>query len=281
MGPFDALCHTFATVATGGFSTRDASVGAFGSPAIEWIVTLFMALAGMNFVLHYRVATQGPRALRGDAELRYYLAMLAVATALVAAVLVLTGAHGGSFGETLRAAAFAVTSVATTTGFATEDFERWPAFAQLVLLQLMILGGMAGSTAGGVKSLRVLVGFRALGAAVQKLVHPRAVRPVTYAGRAVPEDVMAGIWAFFTAYFAIAALGAAAVAAAGYDVVTAVSASLTMIGNVGPGLGEVGPFDNFSHLPAAVKILLSLCMVAGRLEVFTFLVLLQPAFWRR
>jgi trk system potassium uptake protein TrkH len=279
MGPFDAVCHSFATLATGGFSTRDASVGFFASPAIEWIVTIFMALAGMNFVIHYRVVTQGPRAIGRDVELRYYVAMLIVASALVA--LVVPAEHAASVEARARNAAFAVTSIATTTGFATVDFELWPALAQLVLLQLMILGGMSGSTAGGVKSLRVLMGFRALGVAVQKLVHPHAVRPVTYGGRSVPDEVIAGIWAFFTAYFAIAALATAGVAASGYDLVTSVSAALTALGNVGPGLGAVGPMDNFGHFPASVKLLLSLCMLAGRLEVFTFLVLLQPAFWRR
>ena len=276
---FDAICHAFTTLATGGFSTRNASIGAYGSPAVEWIVIVFMVLAGMNFVIHYRVATQGPRGLLRDMELRYYLAMLAVATLLI--VPVLPAEHTGPLEASLRNALFSVVSIATTTGYGTVDFERWPALAQLVLLQLMILGGMSGSTAGGVKSLRVLIGFRSLAVAIEKLVHPHAVRPVKYAGRAVPDDVAAGIWAFFTAYFAIAAVAAAAVTAAGYDIVTAVSSALTALGNVGPGLGSVGPYDNFSHFPGAVKLVLAGCMLAGRLEVFTLLVLLQPAFWRR
>jgi trk system potassium uptake protein TrkH len=276
---FDAICHAFSTLATGGFSTRNASIGAYGSATVEWIVIVFMALAGVNFVVHYRVLTQGPRQLLRDGELRYYLAMLGAATLLVVAVL--PAEHAGSLETSLRNGLFAVTSIATTTGFATVDFERWPALAQLVLLQLMILGGMAGSTAGGLKSLRVLIGFRSVAVAIAKLVHPHAVRPVKYARRAVPDDVVAGIWAFFTAYFAIAALAAAVITAAGYDIVTAVSAALTALGNVGPGLGAVGPADNFAHCPGGVKLVLAGCMLAGRLEVFTLLVLLQPAFWRR
>jgi trk system potassium uptake protein TrkH len=279
LGPFEAICHAFTTLATGGFSTRDASVGGFGSPAVEWVVIAFMTLAGVNFVLHYRLLTEGPRQAWRDAELRYYLGVLAVATLVILPLLPPDHANGA--GEALRNALFNVVSVATTTGYGSVDFEAWPALAQLVLLQLMILGGMSGSTAGGVKSLRVLIGFRALGATMQKLVHPHAVRPVKYGGRAVPEDVVAGIWAFFTAYFATAALAAAVVAGAGYDVTTAVSAALTALGNVGPGLGEVGPFDNFTHLPSYAKLALSACMLAGRLELFTFLVLLQPGFWRR
>ena len=280
MDHFDAVCHAFTTLATGGFSTRDASVGAFASPAVEWIVIVFMAAAGVNFVLHHRLVTEGPRGLWRDAELRYYLAVIALAT-LACWPFVVRDAAPGADTEGLRGTLFSVVSVVTTTGYGTVDFERWPAFGQLVLLQLMILGGMSGSTAGGVKSLRVLLGFRALGAAVQKLVHPRAVRPVKYGGRAVPDDVVAGIWAFFTAYFTIGAAATAVVAAMGYDLVTAVSAALTTLGNVGPGLGAVGPYDNFSHFPGAVKLVLSACMIAGRLEVFTLLVLLQPSFWRR
>lgn len=279
MSAFDAINHAFTTLATGGFSTRDASIGAYHSPAIEWIVIVFMTLAGVNFVLHYRAITEGLRTAASDSELHYYAGMLVVASLVV--LLVLPAEHAGGFEEGVRNAVFGVVSVATTTGFGTVDFERWPPLAQLVLLQLMILGGMAGSTAGGVKSLRALIGFRALRASIEKLVHPRAVRPVKYNGRAVPEDVVAGIWAFLTAYFAIAVLAAAVVAAAGYDLVTAASASLTTLGNVGPGLGQVGPFDNFSHMPAHVKVVLSFSMLAGRLEVFTFLVLLQPGFWRR
>lgn len=279
MDGFEALNHALTTLATGGFSTRDASIAAFGSPAIEWILIVFMALAGVNFVLYHRLLTDGLRSVTRDHELRYYAAMLLVATVLV--VLALPGAHAGSLEQAVRNAAFGVVSVATTTGYGTADFEAWPAVAQLVLLLLMVLGGMAGSTAGGVKSLRVLLGFRALGVAVEKLVHPHAVRPVKYGDRAVPDDVLAGVWAFFTAYFALAALAAAVVAAAGYDVLTAVSSALTALGNVGPGLGEVGPFDDFAHVPGAVKAALALCMLAGRLEIFTFLVILQPRFWRR
>jgi trk system potassium uptake protein TrkH len=132
-----------------------------------------------------------------------------------------------------------------------------------------------------VKGVRVLIGFRAVGAAVGRAIHPHAVKPVKHAGRTVPEDVVAGVWAFFTAYFAVAMLATAVVAACGYDLVTAASAAITALGNVGPGLGEVGPFDNFAHLPAAAKLALAGCMLAGRLEIFAFLVVFAPSFWRR
>jgi trk system potassium uptake protein TrkH len=279
MSHFEAICHAFTTLATGGFSTRDASIAAFASPAVEWIVISFMTLAGVNFVLHYRAIAEGPRALRHDEELRLYVLILALAS--IAFLPLIPAEHASTLSDGLRNALFTSVSIATTTGYGTVDFERWPALAHVIVLQLMILGGMAGSTAGGVKGLRVLIGFRALAAAISKLTHPHAVKPVKHAGHAIPDDVVAGVWAFFTAYFAIAMFAAAVLAACGYDLTTAASAALTALSNVGPGLGAIGPTDNFAHLPGVAKLVLALCMIAGRLEIFTFLVVLSPRFWRR
>jgi len=275
---FDAVCHSMTTLATGGFSTRDASIGAFESPAVEWIITIFMLIAGMNFVLHYRVLAGRGREVLRDAELRYFLVVVAVATAMV--TLVLLGEETES-GVAFRHAAFQVASIISTTGFVSTDFELWPPFTHVVLLVLMMLGGMSGSTSGGIKSLRALLGFRAFRATFGRLLHPRAVRSVKYGGRAVNEEVLSSIWAFLTAYYLIAATSAAVITLWGYDLETAISASLTALGNVGPGIGEVGAFDNFSHFPAPVKLLMAFCMLAGRLEVFTLLVILSPGFWRR
>lgn len=276
MSGFESLCHSFTTMSTGGFSTRNASLAAFDSAWIEWIVIAFMCIAGMNFVLHYQLLTGRAAAALRDAELRYYLLLLVAATAVVVWAL-------ADVPEVrIRTAMFQVVSIATTTGYATADFESWPAIALLVLLQLMILGGMAGSTSGGVKSLRVLIGFRALVTVLERLGHRSAVRhPVRYGGKPVHDDVLAGIWAFLTAYFLLVAGVSGVVAAAGYDVVTAATASLTAVGNVGPGLAEVGPFDSFAHFPAFVKLTLSAAMIAGRLELFTILILFHPDFWRR
>ncbi len=278
MSFFDALCHSFTTLATGGFSTRDLSIGAFDSAAIQWVITFFMALAGVNFVIHHRLLSGRFDAVLKDTELRYYLAVLAVVTLVTTAVL--TGS-GRPFAEALRLGAFQVVSLMTTTGYVTDDFEVWPSLLRILFLVLMILGGMAGSTAGGVKSLRAILGLRALRAAIDRLIHPRAVRPVKYGGKPVADEVLAGIWAFFSAYFLIAIAVAVFVSAFGHDLETSFSAALTAMGNVGPGLGAIGAHDNFAHFPAAVKIVLSLCMIAGRLEVFTLLVLLSPSFWRR
>jgi trk system potassium uptake protein TrkH len=210
-----------------------------------------------------------------DTELRYFGGIVVVASAVVALNI--------GFGDhALRESVFQVVSLVTTTGYATADYEAWPGFAQLLLLHMMILGAMSGSTSGGVKSLRVVLGFRALRAAFAVVGHRNAVRPVVrYGGRPVPSEVVAGIWAFFAAYAGLVAASALAVAAAGYDPLTAISSALTAVGNVGPGLADVGPADNFAHFPVGVKLLLSGCMIAGRLELFTLLVLFTPGFWRR
>ncbi len=273
LSAYDALCHALTTMSTGGFSTQGQSIAGFGSPLVEWIVIVFMALAGVNFMLHYRLLVGRIGAVLADSELRYFALLLAVAIGVVAWTL---------GGQSIRAAAFQVISIATTTGYATADFEGWPALALLVLLQLMFLGGMAGSTSGGVKSLRVLIGMRALASVFDRLGHRAAVgHPVRYGGKPVPDPVLSGIWAFFTAYVALVAAVALIVAAAGYDVVTAISAALTSVGNVGPGLGAIGPFDHFAHFPVAVKLALCAAMIAGRLELLTLLVLLHPDFWKR
>jgi len=236
-----------------------------------------MTLAGINFVLHYRVLTGRVGSALRDAELRYYLVLLVGAAIVVYWVLV-----DSLQPATFRTALFQVVSIATTTGYATADFEGWPSVALLVLLQLMILGGMAGSTSGGVKSLRVLIGIKAVGSVFNRLGHRTAVRhPVHYEGKRVHDDVLAGIWAFLTAYFLLVVLVACAVAAADYDMLTSLSAALTSVGNVGPGLAEIGPFDHFGHFPSAIKLILCLGMIAGRLELFTILILLHPDFWRR
>jgi trk system potassium uptake protein TrkH len=278
MTTYDALCHALTTLPTGGFSTRNASVGEFGSPAIEWIITVFMLLAGINFVLHYRLITGRVRQVVRDVELRYFLAVVAVSAAIFT---IATHVGGERLADTIRTAAFQTASILTTTGYATTNTEIWPALAVIVLLILMVLGGMSGSTGGGIKSLRALLAVTSLRTTLHRLIHPHAVRPVKYNGEVVPESVLSGIWSFLTAYMLIAAAGSAIVAAFGYDIVTAISASLTAISNVGPGFGEVGSYDTFAHFPGPVKITLAVIMIFGRLEIFTLLAMLSREFWRR
>jgi trk system potassium uptake protein TrkH len=277
MTRYEAMCHALTTMATGGFSTLDGSIGGFNSPLIEWIIIVFMTLGGVNFVLHYRALTGHFRNVLRDIELRYYLLLLGGATLIVYWSLI----HAME-PENFRTVLFQVVSITTSTGYSTTNFAAWPALALLVLLHLMILGGMAGSTSGGVKSLRVLIGIKAVSSVFNRLGHQTAVgRPVRYAGKRVPDDVLAGIWAFLTAYFLIAAVVACVVGAAGYDLVTSLSTALSAVGNVGPGLGEIGPFHNFAHFPSPVKLTLCIAMIAGRLELFTILILFHRDFWRR
>jgi trk system potassium uptake protein TrkH len=277
MSGYEALCHCLTTLPTGGFSTRNASVGEFGSPTIEWIVTAFMLLAGINFVLHYRLITGRVRRIWQDLELRYFLGVLAAAIVILA---VSTHEPGQRLADSIRAASFQAVSIMTTTGYVTADFEVWPTLSLIVLLVLMLLGGMSGSTGGGVKSLRALLAVSSLRATIHRLIHPHAVRPIKYGGQVVPETVLSGIWGFLTAYMIIVTLGAAVVAAYGYDLITAISASLTAISNVGPGLGEVGAYDNFAHAPGPVKVTLAVIMLFGRLEIFTLLAMMSREFWR-
>lgn len=275
MGVFDAANHALTTLATGGFSTRDASIGSFGSPAVEWITIGFMLMAGINFELHYRLIAGQVRGVLRDVELRTFLAVVIGVSVVVTATL------RGSGDDSLRQAAFQVVSIVTTTGYGTADYQLWPALAQFLLLQLMLVGGMAGSTAGGLKSLRALLLWRGLRATIARTIHPHAVRPVTYAGAPVDEEVQAAIGAFLTAYIGVAAVAASVMASAGYDPLTSVSAALTAISNVGPGFGQVGPTETFAGLPSYAKLTLGLTMIAGRLELFTVLVLFSRQFWRR
>jgi trk system potassium uptake protein TrkH len=277
MSLFEALCHALTTLSTGGFSTRNASFAAFASPALEWACIVFMLLAGINFTLHYRLISGQLRAVAAHSELRYFLGLVAGSTLLVAWFV--AGSEWPDL-ATLRSALFQVVSITTTTGYGSADYETWPVVTSLILLALMTMGGMAGSTAGGVKGLRVLLLAQGLRNSLARMLHPHLVRPVKFTGEPIPVDVLTGIGSFVTAYFAVALLAAAIVAAAGYDLETSISAALTSLSNVGPGFGAVGPTDHFAHFPAGVKLTLGMCMVAGRLELFTILVLFQRSFWR-
>lgn len=275
---YDAACHALTTVSTGGFSTRNASIGAFESVAVEWIVIVFMACGGINFALHYRLLRGDVRTVLRDTELRYFAGLILLSTAAI--TLLLHGA-GLEAGHELRTALFHALSIITTTGFGTSDFEAWPSLALVILVQLMILGGMAGSTSGGVKDVRVILSFRVLRNVLARGLHPRAMAIVKYGGQTVPLDVLAGVWAFLTVYGLIAIGATGVMAYAGYDLVTAFTSALTAIGNVGPGIGATGPSESFADVPAFAKLTLAFCMLAGRLEVYTLIMLLLPGFWRR
>ncbi|MBU0741749.1 TrkH family potassium uptake protein [bacterium] len=280
MSPYDAVCHAFTTMATGGFSTLDASVGGFGSPAVEWIVTLFMFLAGINFSLHYVALKGKPQAYWRDEEFRFYSIVMAGATLLVLAVLIPV-ASAGVLSDKVRAAAFQVVSIGTTTGYGTADYVLWPPLTHAVLLLLMALGGCAGSTGGGIKMMRVLLLLKHAHMEVKKLVHPRAIYTLWFNERSLPSSLAPGVLGFLLLYMMVFVFGMLALTLTGRDIVTAVGATAATLGNIGPGLGDVGPAGNFAFMNEFEKWLLTLFMLIGRLELYTVLVLLLPSTWRK
>ena len=279
MNLFDSICHTFTTMATGGFSTKNISVEHYRSPFIEYAITFFMFVAGANFALHYQFLKGNFRALGQDPEFRFYTGVVVVSTLFIT-INLLPGLSGDVL-KSFRLALFQVVSIQTTTGYSSVDFEKWPAFSQYVLLALMFIGGCAGSTGGAIKCIRIYVLIKEAARELYRLVHPHAVAPVKLAGKVLSQDTLNGIRALFFLYIGIFLLASLAVSLLGADIITSVSAVATTLGNTGPGLGEVGPLDNFAHLPAASKWILTACMLFGRLEIYTLLVLIYPEFWRK
>ncbi len=282
---FDAVNHSFSTVATGGFSTRNASIAAFPSPAIQWILVGFMFLAGVNFALHYRLIAGDWRAYRRSFEFLVYAGMLAIGSCVVVAVLILDGFFPlqtlADLEPVVRAAVFQVVSICTTTGFITENYIGWPALSLGILLLFTCIGGCTGSTAGGVKVLRIVVLVRLIYREIFRLLHPHSVHGLKIDGQPVLPEILSGIVGFFLLYLLVLIIGTLLVAAQGIDLATAFTANLTCISNVGPGLGKVGPVDNFGWLPDFSKWVLSLVMLLGRLEFYAIVVLFVPEFWRR
>lgn len=279
MDGFDAICHGLTTLATGGFSTRDASIGAWGG-GIQWITIAFMFLAGVNFNLHWYALRK--RSLRGywkSTELRLYIGVAALAAALISLDLAIRD-HGPS-GTTVREAAFQAVSIITTTGFGTADYERWPAFSQALIFSLLFIGGSAGSTAGGMKIVRLLLTGKYAFHQVFRLVHPRGIRILKLDGKPVDNDVMQGVLGFVAIFVSMFVGGTLLLSTTGLDYMTASSATVTALANVGPGFGAVGPSNNFAGLSDLAKLILSGFMLLGRLELFTVLVLFLPSFWRR
>ena len=279
MSLFDALCHAFTTMPTGGFSTRNASVAHFNSVYIDVIIIVFMILAGINFSLHYQLLRGKPLAFWKDAECRFFLAFVLVLIAIVGWDVF--GTVYDSIGKALRYGAFQVVSIITTTGYATADYEQWPAMSQLILLLCMFIGASAGSTGGGMKCLRIMLCAKYCYRELFSMVHPRAVINIKIGGRSVPGDVMRSVLGFLALYMGLFGFSTVALAGIGVDFVTAFGAVAATIGNVGPGFGIVGPVENYAQIPMLGKWLLIWCMLLGRLEIYTVLILLVPEFWRR
>jgi trk system potassium uptake protein TrkH len=279
MSLFEAVCHTFTTMPTGGFSTRNASMAAYDSVYLDTVIIVFMVLAGMNFSLHYQFLRGQTLVFWRDPECRFYLGTV-ILLSLAVSWNVWGNVYQG-FAQAVRHGTFQVVSIITTTGYATADYEQWPAMSQLILLLCMFIGASAGSTGGAIKCLRLLLCLKYCYRELFVLVHPHAVTHVKIAGKTVPEDVMRAVMGFMALYMGIFMLASLVMAALGTDFITSFSAVATTLGNVGPGFGTVGPVENFAAIPQAGKWVLIWCMLVGRLEIFTVIILLVPEFWRK
>ncbi|MEJ2289054.1 MAG: TrkH family potassium uptake protein [Deinococcales bacterium] len=276
MPMFDAVAHAFTTLAAGGFSPNARSFQGYASPALDWVATVFMLFAGANFALLYRGAVGRPREILRDPEFRAYVSIAVIASAVLAALLL--GSYG--LGDALRHGFFQVFSIMTTTGYASADFAQWPQRAQAVLVVVMFIGGSAGSAGGGIKVVRWLIIARNTAREVRRALHPRAVLPVRLGRRVVPEDVLRSVAAFITLYVGLFAASTVTLVLLGQDFVTAFTASIACLGNIGPGLAHVGPMVDFGDLHPLSRLLLTFDMYAGRLEVVTVFVVFTAGWWR-
>lgn len=274
---FDALNHAFATMATGGFSTRNGSVADYNSVYIDAIITLFMFFAGINFALHYRLFTGKWDALISNRELRFYALIVVIASLSITASLFIQSDY--SLGNAIRYGTFQALSIITTTGFGTADYETWPSVALFVLLLLFFTGGCAGSTSGGPKMIRWLILIRNSFKEITQTLHPKAILPVRIGSHAVEPNVVRTVLSFFILYLFIFATTGLILSFLGLDYISALGASIACLGNIGPGFGIVGPTKNYAAIPDLAKWVLSFAMMIGRLELFTVLILFSPKFW--
>lgn len=279
MSIFESLVHTFGTVGTGGFGIKGESIGYYKSSYIHIVISIFMVLSGISFSLYYTIYRGRIREIFKNEELRLYLGIIVVSTMLIGINLYIS--NYGNIMNSLRDSFFQVSSIITTTGYSTADFNLWPSFSKGILLILMLIGGSAGSTAGGIKVIRILVMFKLIKREILKIFHPRAVIPIKNDGHTLSNDVIAGIYSFIALYIVIFAFSTLAISLEGVDLVTASTSVIATLSNIGPGLSLVGPSSSFSLYSGASKLLLSFLMLLGRLELFTIIALLAPKNWRQ
>jgi trk system potassium uptake protein TrkH len=276
---FESLCHTFGSMATGGFATRNASIAAYDSAYIDWVIIVFMLFAGINFSLHYQFLTGDGLAFWRNSEFRFFMGAVLLFFAVLTADTFSTVYD--SLTQAARFSMFQVVSIITTTGYATADYELWPPLSQIILIFCMFLGSCAGSTGGGMKCMRIMLLLKHSYNQLFSLIHPRAVTQVKLAGRPIPDEILHSIWGYFMLYLGLFILSSFLLAAMGVDVVTSAAAVIATIGNIGPGIGLVGPTENYAHIPLTGKWVLIFCMLLGRLEIYTVIVLFVPEFWRK
>ncbi len=275
---FDSVCHTFGTMATGGFSTKNASIGFYQSPYIQYVIIIFMFLAGVNFVFHYHALKGDFSAFQRSTEFRLYSGIIIGASAFGAVYHWINSGLGPE--QSFRDSLFQVVSIMTTTGFGTADYEKWSGFLQVMLFLLMFVGGMAGSTGGGVKVVRLSIVLRMSKNAIRRQIHPRAIYLTRIDGKKVSDDILYNVITFVMIFVLIFFIGSIIMSATGLDLESAFGSTIACLGNIGPGLGSVGPTDNYAHITWFGKYVLSFLMLIGRLELFTVLVLFSRSYWR-
>ena len=279
MSFFDAINHGLTTMATGGFSPKNASIAFYESPYLQYVIIVFMFLAGTSFTLTYFMLKGKLNQVWANEEFRYYVSLVLLVTLITTVGIYLSTDE--SWELAFRHAAFQVISIMSTTGYITADYTAWVPLLTVVFVILMFVGASAGSTAGGVKIVRHVILIKNSILELKRQLHPAAIIPVRYNNKAVTQDIAFNVLAFFIIYVTIFALGTIAMASTGIDFMTAVGATATSLGNIGPGIGTVGPVDNFAHLPMVGKWILSFLMLLGRLELFTVIILFTPYFWNK
>lgn len=278
MDLFDGLCHAFSTMATGGFSTQNDSIAGY-SPYIQYVIILFMIIAGTSFSLHYFLLKGQFSKVLDNEEFRFYLSIIGVFTLFLTAAIIFM--QHTSIEKSFRDSLFQVVSITTTTGFITTDYLQWKGFLWFAIFLLMFTGGCIGSTGGGIKMIRILVLVKNTRLELKRLIHPMAVIPVRVNGKTIPPEIIHNFLAFFLLYFITFTIGAAMMTVFGLSFESAIGASIATIGNIGPGIGSVGPVENYGDIASGAKWILSFFMLLGRLELFTILLLFSPSFWKR
>ncbi len=276
---FDAICHSFTTMATGGYSTKQASIAHFDSPFIHYVIIVFMFLAGTNFALSYYALHFRFKEFQKNEEFRYYFGFTIAFTAIVTIFLIVTHEYG--YEESFRHGLFQVVSILTTTGFVTADYLQWVPLLWVIIFMIMFIGGSAGSTGGGIKIMRVMLLMKNSFLELKRLIHPNAIIPVKFNERSVDYQVITNVLAFVSIYLLISVIGTLVMSSMGYDLDSSLGAVAASLGNIGPGIGSVGPVENFSHIPDFGKWFLSFLMLVGRLELFTVLILFSPHFYKQ
>ncbi len=276
---FESVCHALTTLPTGGFSPKNASIAHYNNAYFDYVIVVFMLLAGINFSLHYQMLRGKSLAFWKDTECRFFLGLTLVFTLVI--TWDIYGSVYDSIQDAFRFSIFQVSSIVTTTGFATADYERFPGLSQVIIFVCMFIGASAGSTGGGMKCARIIVCFKYCYRELFKLIHPRSISQIRLNNIVIPDDVLRSIMGFLALYMLLFFISSILLASMGVDMLTAIGAVASCIGNIGPGFGTVGPAENFAHLPDLGKWLLAWCMLLGRLEIYTVIILFVPEFWKK